>query len=128
MSDMEKITIKMHRADLERVDHLVEDGSYTSRDDFIHTAIGHQLDQQRPNKESAANRKSMVIGTLVYDRKTLEGHRARNEKVNVKVIGMLILSEDIPPELALETIDSITIRGVIRAPETLKSVLADRLH
>ena len=70
----------------------------------------------------------MVIGTFVYDRKTLEGHRARNEKVNVKVIGMLILSEDIPPELALETIDSITIRGVIRAPETLKSVLADRLH
>jgi hypothetical protein len=70
----------------------------------------------------------MVIGTLSYSRHELEQKRAENEMINVKVIGMFILTDDVTPRLALDTIQSATIRGVFKAPEDVKEALKDRLH
>lgn len=70
----------------------------------------------------------MFIGTLTYSRKDLEEKRDENEMINVKVIGMLILNEDVTPQLALDTIQSITVRGVFKAPENVKDALKERLH
>jgi len=114
--------------DLGRIDLLVQEGFYSSRADFIRTAIRNQLDRQRSAVDSITTRKSMVIGTQVYTRKDLEEKREGNEKINVKVIGMLILTDDITPELADEIIQSVTVRGVFKAPEDVKTVLEDRLH
>jgi len=114
--------------DLGRIDLLVQEGFYSSRADFIRTAIRNQLDRQRSAVDSITTRKSMVIGTQVYTCKDLEEKREGNEKINVKVIGMLILTDDITPELADEIIQSVTVRGVFKAPEDVKTVLEDRLH
>ena len=54
--------------------------------------------------------------------------RKAKEMINVKVIGMLILSDDISPSLAMETIQSITVRGVIKAPDDVKEALSGRFH
>ena len=67
--------------------------------------------------------KSMVIGTLTFNSKNLEEKRENKETINVKVIGMLILANDIQPSLALDTIQSITVRGVFKAPEDVKEAL-----
>jgi Arc/MetJ-type ribon-helix-helix transcriptional regulator len=114
--------------DLGRVDLLVQEGFYSSRADFIRTAIRNQLERQRNAVDSITTRKSMVIGTLGYSRKNLEEKRENNEMINVKVIGMFILSDDVTPELALDTIQSVTVRGVFKAPEDVKKALDDRLH
>jgi hypothetical protein len=53
--------------------------------------------------------------------------REANETINVKVIGLFILGDDITPQLALDTIESATIRGVFKAPEDVKKALADRI-
>jgi len=128
MSDTEKITVNLGIVDLGRIDLLVQEGYYSTRADFIRTAIRNQLDRQQAAVESITTRKSMVIGTLNLTRKDLEQKRDSKEMVNVKVIGMLILSDDISPSLALETIQSITVRGVIKAPEDVKQALAKRFH
>ena len=78
--------------------------------------------------DSITTRKAMVIGTLSYSRRDLEEKRDQNEMINVKVIGMLILTDDITPDLALETIKSLTVRGVFKAPDDVKQALEDRLH
>jgi hypothetical protein len=70
----------------------------------------------------------MVIGTLGYSRSDLEKKRENNEMVNVKVIGLFILSDDVTPDLALDTIQSVTVRGVFKAPDDVKDALEDRLH
>jgi hypothetical protein len=70
----------------------------------------------------------MVIGTLGYSRNDLEKKRENNETVNVKVIGLFILGDDVTPDLALDTIQSVTVRGVFKAPEDVKEALSDRLH
>jgi Arc/MetJ-type ribon-helix-helix transcriptional regulator len=128
MSDTEKITVNLGIVDLGRIDLLVQEGYYSTRADFIRTAIRNQLDRQQTAVESITTRKSMVIGTLNLTRKDLEQKRETKEMVNVKVIGMLILSDDISPSLALDTIQSITVRGVIKAPEDVKDALAERFH
>jgi len=128
MSDTEKITINIGSVDLGRVDLLVQEGFYSSRADFIRTAIRNQLEKQKTAVDSITTRKSMVIGTLGYSRSELEKKREANEMVNVKVIGMFILSDDVTPSLALDTIQSVTVRGVFKAPEDVKKALFERLH
>jgi Arc/MetJ-type ribon-helix-helix transcriptional regulator len=128
MVDTEKTTVNVGIVDLGRVDLLVQEGFYASRADFIRTAIRNQLERQKSAVDSISTRKSMVIGTLGYSRSDLEEKRENSEMVNVKVIGLFILADDVTPELALDTIQSVTVRGVFKAPEDVKSALEDRLH
>jgi len=128
VSETEKITINIGSVDLGRIDLLVQEGFYASRADFVRTAIRNQLERQKSAVDSITSRKSMVIGTLSFNRKELEQKREDNEMVNVKVIGMFILTDDISPQLALDTIQSVTVRGVFKAPEDVKEALKDRLH
>jgi len=128
MSDTEKITVNIGIVDLGRVDLLVQEGFYASRADFVRTAIRNQLERQKTAVDSITTRKSMVIGTLSLNRHELDQKRDDNEMVNVKVIGMFILTDDVTPQLALDTIQSVTVRGVFKAPEDVKQALKDRLH
>lgn len=128
MSETEKITVNVGIVDLGRIDLLVQEGFYASRADFIRTAIRNQLERQKSAVDSISSRKSMVIGTLGYNRSELEKKRENNEMINVKVIGMFILADDVTPDLALDTIQSVTVRGVFKAPDDVKDALNDRLH
>ena len=128
MVDTEKITVNLGIVDLGRIDLLVQEGFYSNRADFIRTAIRNQLERQKSAVDSITSRKSMVIGTQTYSRSELEKKRDNNEMVNVKVIGLLIIRDDVTPELALDTIQSVTVRGVFKAPEDVKKALQDRLH
>jgi len=128
MTDTEKITINMSPVDLGRIDLLVQEGFYSSRTDFIRTAIRNQLDKQAETVDQVANRREMVIGTLMYNRKDLETLKAKKTRVKIKVIGLFILTQDVSPELALATIDSVTVHGGFKAPEDVKVALADRIR
>ena len=128
MAETEKITVNIGIVDLGRIDLLVQEGFYSSRADFIRTAVRNQLERQKTAVDSITSRKSMVIGTLSYNRSELEKHRESKEMVNVKVIGMFIVADDVTPTLALDTIQSVTVRGVFKAPDDVKAALADRLH
>lgn len=128
MPDSEKITINMSAVDLGKVDLLVQEGLYSNRTDFIRTAIRNQLDKHTFELQQSVTRHSYVIGALVYDRSDLEKHRREGNKIEMKVIGFLHLADDIPPELALEVIESVQVRGVFHASEIVKAALADRMN
>lgn len=128
MSDTEKITVNIGIVDLGRIDLLVQEGFYASRADFVRTAIRNQLESQKTAVDSITTRKDMVIGTMSFTRRELEQKLEDNEMINIKVIGMFILTDDITPQLALDTIQSVTVRGVFKAPEDVKKALKDRLH
>jgi Arc/MetJ-type ribon-helix-helix transcriptional regulator len=124
--DSEKITINMGAVDLGKVDLLVDEGFYGNRTDFIRTAIRNQLERHESDMTQTMTRKSMTVGALIYDRKDLERHRAAGEMLSISAVGLVSLASDITPELALATIESISVRGVFRASKELKDALADR--
>jgi Arc/MetJ-type ribon-helix-helix transcriptional regulator len=127
MADTEKITINLSVVDLGRIDLLVEQGFYTTRTDFIRAAIRNQVDKHKLEIQETIGRTSSVIGVLVYDAKDLEKLKANNEHLNINIIGMLVLTKDITPELAREVIQSIKVHGSFKAPDAVQQALSDRM-
>ena len=127
MPETEKITINMSAVDLGKVDLLVQEGLYSNRTDFIRTAIRNQLDKHNLEIQQSVTRHSYVIGVLVYDKADLEKLKLNREKLELRLIGFLHLANDISPELALEVIESIEVRGIFQASDAVKAVLANRI-
>ena len=127
MSDTEKITINLGPVDLGRIDVLVEQGLYSNRTDLIRTAVRNQLDRHEAVVQNLVVKRSFVLGVMLLDRRDLERNRAEGKRLSLRIIGLLSLSDDIDPELARATIDSITVHGVLRASASLKEALADRI-
>ncbi|KOS69642.1 CopG family transcriptional regulator [Lysinibacillus contaminans] len=123
MAETEKITINMNVVDLGQVDLLVEQGFYSNRTDFIKTAIRNQLTSHSKVIEKVITDKAFLIGITYYDRKTLEQVAENNKVLDIKVVGMLVLKEDIDVELASKTIKSIKVFGVFKASPELKKAL-----
>jgi Arc/MetJ-type ribon-helix-helix transcriptional regulator len=128
MPDSEKVTINMNVVDLGKVDLLVQEGVYSNRTDFIRTAIRNLLDKHSFEIQQTVSRHSFVIGVLLYNHIDLEKYRKKNEKMNIKVIGVLSLDKDIPVDLALDVIESLQVRGVFNASQAVKDALADRMR
>jgi Arc/MetJ-type ribon-helix-helix transcriptional regulator len=127
MSESEKITINMNVVELGKVDLLVDQGFYSNRTDFIRTAIRNLLGTHADVIQETVTRKAYVIGILVYNRKALEAAKAAGKMLEIKVIGMAYISDDVSPELARATIQSLDVNGGIRAPKDVLEALADRM-
>ena len=127
MADTEKITINLSVVDLGHVDLLVEQGLYSSRSDLIRTAIRNQLSTHGEVVQQAVVRKSLALGVLVYNHKDLEASLAKGEMLDIRIVGMVVLSKSITPELARQAIRSIQVYGVLRASPEVKDALADRM-
>jgi Arc/MetJ-type ribon-helix-helix transcriptional regulator len=127
MPETEKITINMSAVDLGKVDLLVQEGLFSNRTDFIRTAIRNQLDKHNIEIQQSVARHSYVIGVLVHDKADLEKLKLKREKLELRLIGFLHLASDITPELALEVIESIEVRGIFQASDAVKAALANRI-
>jgi len=128
MSETEKITINMSAVDLGRIDLLVDEGFYSNRSDFIRSAIRKELDMHRDIVIQTVSRKTMVIGAVMYSSQDLERALAKGIVYDIKVVGTIVLGNDITPELARATIGRIKIYGVLRASPQVKEALADRTN
>ncbi len=127
MPDQEKITINMSAVDLGKIDLLVQEGLYSNRTDFIRTGIRNQLDKHNLEIQQSVTRHSYTIGVLAYDKKDFERYKAKGERIKMTVIGLVHLDHDISPELALQVIESIQVRGIFQASEEVKAALAGRM-
>jgi Arc/MetJ-type ribon-helix-helix transcriptional regulator len=128
LAETEKITINVGPVDLGRIDVVVEQGLYSNRSDLIRTAIRNQLDRHEPVIQAHAVKWSFVLGAETVSRSALEELREKHKKISLRVIGMLRLANDIEPELAMETIEAIRVRGSFHASPALREALADRIN
>ena len=128
MSETEKITINLGLVDLGQVDLLVQEGFYSNRTDFIRTAIRNQLTTHAVEVRQTVARKTLVLGLEHYTRRDLEAVREAGETLEIKVLGLASIDEDVDPELARETIDSIVVLGALRASPAVKVALKDRIQ
>jgi Arc/MetJ-type ribon-helix-helix transcriptional regulator len=117
----------MSVVDLGQIDLLVEEGFYSSRTDFIRTAIRNLLINHSDVVKQSVVRKSMALGAMTFSRGDLERTLAGGEMVEIRVVGLLDLDRSITPELARATIKSIKVMGVLRASDAVKAALADRM-
>ncbi|MDM0067645.1 CopG family transcriptional regulator [Variovorax sp. J31P207] len=128
LPEAEKITINLGYVDLGQVDLLVAEGFYSNRTDFIRTAIRNQLSAHGEALKQVVARKMLVLGLQQFSAADLEAVRRAGEKLEIRVLGLATISADVTPELALETIGSVTVLGALHASPAVKAALADRLR
>jgi Arc/MetJ-type ribon-helix-helix transcriptional regulator len=126
--ESEKITINLGYVDLGVVDLLVREGFYSNRTDLIRTAIRNQLAAHADAVKQSIVRQTLEIGLRRYRREHLEAARAAGEKLRIQVVGLATIADDVTPELALETIESITVLGALQASTAVKTALSDRIR
>lgn len=127
VSETEKITINLGLVDLGQVDLLVQEGFYSNRTDFIRTAIRNQLSTHAEAVRQTVARRTLVLGLQHYTREDLEAVSAAGETLEIKVLGLATIADDVTPELALRTIDSLVVLGALRASPAVKAALAGRI-
>jgi Arc/MetJ-type ribon-helix-helix transcriptional regulator len=126
-AETEKITLNLGHVDLGQIDLLVQEGFYSNRTDFIRTAIRNQLTTHADAVKQTLARKTLVLGLQHYTREDLEALRDAGQRVEINVLGLASIAEDVSPELALATIDSVVVLGAFRASDAVKRALADRI-
>lgn len=124
--ETEKITINLGVVDLGQIDLLVQEGFYSNRTDFIRTAIRSQIATHADVVRQIVARKAFVLGLQHYTRQDLEAVQAAGERLQIQVLGMASIADDVSPELARATIDSLVVLGALRASPAVKAALADR--
>jgi Arc/MetJ-type ribon-helix-helix transcriptional regulator len=122
----EKITINVGYVDLGQIDLLVREGFYANRTDFIRTAIRGQLATAATAVNQTVARRTLVLGTQTWTRRRLEEERAAGRTVQIRVLGLAVIADDVPPDLALATIESVEVLGALRASAAVKKALASR--
>jgi Arc/MetJ-type ribon-helix-helix transcriptional regulator len=127
MADTEKITINLSVVDLGRIDLLVEQGFYSTRTDFIRTSIRNQLDTHTQTIEETVSRLTAAMGVIIISADGLRRRLEKNEQIDIRALGMLVIEKDVTPELAQATIKSVKVYGVFNASDEVKEALADRM-
>lgn len=127
-SDSEKITINLGYVDLGHIDLLVQDGFYSNRTDLIRMAIRNLLNSHAEQARKLIVRQTLDLGLRRYTRADLETVKASGESLSIKVLGLVTIADDVPPSLALETIQSITVLGALHAGKDVKAALSGRIN
>lgn len=124
----EKISINLGVVDLGQIDLLVQEGFYANRTDLIRTAIRNQLGAHAEVVKQVVARKMLVLGIQHVTVADLRAVQAAGQTLQLRVLGLATIAPDVTPELALATIDSLTVLGALHASPAVKAALADRLR
>jgi len=73
-------------------------------------------------------RRALVLGMRHLSREDLEAIRAAHEHLNIQVLGLASIADDVSPELALATIESVVVLGAFHASAAVKAALAKRIR
>lgn len=126
--DSEKITINLGYVDLGQIDLMVQDGFYSNRTDFIRTAIRNQLAGHSDVIRTSVARKTLEFGLRIFRRADLEAAKAAGETLRIQVLGLATIADDVSPELARATIESLHVLGALHASKAVRAALADRIR
>jgi Arc/MetJ-type ribon-helix-helix transcriptional regulator len=106
----------------------VQEGFYSNRTDLIRTALRNQLATHAEVVRQTVSRKSLSLGLQRYSRDELEAVRAAGQRLRIQALGLVVVDDDVTPELAVATIDSVAVLGAFHASAAVKAALSDRIQ
>lgn len=127
IGETEKLTINLGVVDLGQIDLLVQEGFYSNRTDLIRTAIRNQLLAHGDAVKRTVARRTLVLGLQHFGRADLERALAAGQMLQIQVVGLARIANDVSPELARATIQSVEVLGAFHASAAVRGALADRI-
>lgn len=127
IGETEKLTINLGVVDLGQIDLLVQEGFYSNRSDLIRTAIRNQLNVHADEVKRTVARRTLVLGLQHLTRADLERAAAAGQMLQIHVLGLARIADDVTPELARATIQTVEVLGAFQASQAVRQALADRI-
>ncbi len=124
--DSEKITINLGAVDLGSIDLLVAEGFYSNRSDLIRTAVRNLLAAHRDIINGAVLRQDRTLGLRRITRTELEALERAGERIRIGAVGLVVIDNDVPAELARRTIAELSVLGSLQASPAVRRALAGR--
>ena len=131
-NETEKITVNLGVVELAQIDVLAEQGVYASRSDFIRTAIRKQLEHYEPTIVARAfalpageDTSLEAAGICRLSKSDLEQVAKHNGKINIRVLGMLIIDPKVSIALFEATVEHVTLRGKLRASKEIRKIIEE---
>ena len=127
MDSTEKVSVNMNIGTLSQIDLLVDLGYYSNRSDFINQSVRQVLDQKRAIIEGEAQRhlsynEHWFTGIYVFTEEQLHCAQKAGKKIKVRGYGVAVIDKTLD-ELALDTIEEITVKGKVFCSERVKKHL-----
>lgn len=130
----EKVSVNINSSTLSQIDLLVDNGYYSNRSDFINQALRESLHGQQntldriidaqtqknepAEKISAAHR--WFAGVYHFDARELKNLQKAGAKGSITGYGVLVVEKALDETELFETVETISIKGKVIAPETIK--------
>lgn len=120
----EKVSVNMNVGTLSQIDLLVDLGYYSNRSDFINQAVRQALDKKQSIIENETLRQrnyngDWFTGIYVFTEEQLQHAKKIGQKIKLSGYGLVVIDGKLD-SLALETIESINVKGKIIASQKLK--------
>lgn len=130
INDHEKLSINLSVVELAQIDVLVEQGLYSNRSDVIRSALRKQLEAHKDVFErqltpiSGGKNWIFNLGIQKISRRQLESIAAKNSRLRLSVIGMLVVDFDVSAELFERSVEHVSLKGKLVASDEIKEVVA----
>ena len=69
-----------------------------------------------------------MLGLQNFTRADLERAQAAGQRLQIQVLGLARIADDVSPELARATIESVEVLGAFHASVAVRRALADRIR
>lgn len=125
--ETEKMTINLGVVDLGQIDLLVQEGFYSNRSDLVRTAVRNQLSLHADAVKQTVARRALTVGLQRWSKADLERVRDAGQRLQLQVVGLARIANDVSPELARASIESVSVLGAFHASAEVRRALADRI-
>lgn len=120
----EKVSVNVNVVDVGKIELLIDKGIYTNKTDFLTKAITNELNKNENILDSTIKEIDtdvhIQIGKVTYNKEKLLKMKSNNFGTKLYVIGRLTIENDVPLQLAKETLLSIKVFGPAKMPLDLK--------
>lgn len=136
----EKVTINLSAVELAQIDFLVEKGLYANRSDFIRLATRKQTEEHQKEIDQfvdpSAQSSWVSLGALTHTHLWSLGAASINaeyieeilqaeKKLDLRVIGVLIVKEDVNPEQFRQALKCCKVFGKVNAKPEIKAIIEE---
>src|SRR5690606_30648066 len=108
------------------IDLLVAEGFYSNRSDLIRTAVRNLLAANRDIINGVVLRQDRTLGLRRITRAELEALERAGERIRIGAVGLVVIDDDVPADLARRTIAALSVLGSLQASPAVRRALAGR--
>ncbi|MDR1691819.1 MAG: hypothetical protein LBR72_00520 [Oscillospiraceae bacterium] len=127
----EKLTVNFTPTEVAQMDYLTQRGLYASRSGLVREGVtdllrGREGEMEGFLRPAAFDGKRFLggLGIIALDKDELEALESQGQRAVLRVIGVLIVPEEVSGELFGNAISSARVHGVIKASAEVKAVIA----